>query len=240
MLPGPDQSAGGRAFYHFHPDETTLVQAALNPIDPFAPELTSYGTLPVYLLRGVLELNRIVLGRDFKNQESPHDVRYVYITARILAVLVSCLTLYLVWVMGMRWFGELTGLLAVSIVAVAPLAIQLAHFYTVDGQFTLLVLAAVHAILNALEKDDRRWFVWAGVLIGLSGAVRLIGLDGGARAAGRPSDPPATLEGSPGPQALDGWPCRVAGPARAPAVSRYGLGADFPGTIGPFDLGWCR
>ena len=179
MLSGPDQKAGDRAFYHFHPDETTVVQAALNPIDPFAPELTSYGTLPVYLLRGVLEFNRIVLGRDFKTRESPDDVRYVYITARILAALVSCLTLYLVWVMGMRWFGELTGLLAVFIVSVAPVAIQLAHFYTIDGQFTLLVLAAVHASLNALEKDDRRWFIWAGVLIGLSGAVRLIGLSMG-------------------------------------------------------------
>ena len=156
-----------------------MVGAALGPIDPFAPELTSYGTLPIYLLRGVLELNRIVLGRDFKNQESHEDVRYVYITARILAALVSCLTLYLVWAMGMRWFGELTGLFAVFIVAVAPLAIQLAHFYTVDGQFTLLVMAAIHAILNALEKDDRRWFIWAGVLIGLSGAVRLIGLSVG-------------------------------------------------------------
>ncbi len=179
VLPGPNQSTGDRAFYHFHPDETTLVQAALGPIDPFAPELTSYGTLPVYLLRGFLELNRIVLGRDFKSQESPDDVRYVYLTARTLAVLVSCLTLYLVWLAGVRWFGELTGLLAVFIVAVAPLAIQLAHFYTVDGLFALLVLAAVHALLNALEKDDRRWFIWSGFLIGLSGAVRLIGLSVG-------------------------------------------------------------
>ena len=179
VLPGPDQPAGDRAFYHFHPDETTLVQAALNPIDPFAPELTRYGTLPVYLLRGILELNQVLLGRDFKSQESPDDVRYVYITARILAALASCLTLYLVWLAGIRWFGEITGLFAVFIAAVAPLAIQLAHFYTVDGLFTLLVLAAVHALLNALEKDDRRWFVWAGVLIGLSGAVRLIGLSTG-------------------------------------------------------------
>ena len=179
VVPAPDQPAGGRAFYHFHPDETTLVQAALHPIDPFAPELTSYGTLPVYLLRGVLELNRIVLGRDFKSRETPEDVRYVYITARILAVLVSCLTMYLVWGMGVRWFGELTGLFAVFIVAVAPLAIQMAHFYTVDGLFTLLVLAALHASLNALQKNDRRWFIWAGVLIGLSGAVRLIGLSAG-------------------------------------------------------------
>ncbi len=176
VVSGKSQSEGSRAFYHFHPDETTLIKAALGPIDPLAPGLTSYGTLPVYLLRGVLEFKRIVLGIDFKNQESPDDVRYVYITARLLAVLISCLTLYLVWLLGARWFGELTGLLAVFIVAIAPLAVQLAHFYTVDGLFTLLVLAAVYSLLNALEKDNLRWFILAGALAGLSGAVRMIGL----------------------------------------------------------------
>ena len=27
-----------RAFYHFHPDETALIQAALDPIDPLSPQ----------------------------------------------------------------------------------------------------------------------------------------------------------------------------------------------------------
>lgn len=176
VVSGKSLSEDSRAFYHFHPDETTLIKAALGPIDPLAPGLTSYGTLPVYLLRGVLEFKRILLGLDFRNQESPDDVRYVYVTARILAVLVSCLTVYLVWLLGVRWFGKAAGLLATFIVAVAPLAIQQAHFYTVDGLFTLLVLAAVYSALMALEKDDPRWFVLAGVLTGLSGAVRMIGL----------------------------------------------------------------
>ena len=178
VVSGKSRSEGSRGFYHFHPDETSLIKAALGPIDPLAPGLTSYGTLPVYLLRGVLEFNRIVLGLDFRNQESPDGVRHVYVTARLLAVLASmpCLTLYLVWLPGVRWFGETAGLLAAFIVAVAPLAIQQAHFYTVDGLFTLLVLAAVCSSLAALEKDDPRWFVLAGVMTGLSGAVRLIGL----------------------------------------------------------------
>ena len=176
VVSGKSPSEDSREFYHFHPDETTLIKAALGPIDPFAPGLTSYGTLPVYLLRGVLESNRIVLGLDFETRESPDDVRYVYVTARILAVLVSCLTVYLVWLLGARWFGEAAGLLAAFVVAVAPLAIQLAHFYTVDGLFTLLVLAAVYSSLKALEKDDPRWFMLAGALTGLSGAVRMIGL----------------------------------------------------------------
>ncbi len=177
VLDGSGQSE--RAFYHFHPDETALIQAAIDPIDPLAPKITSYGMLPIYLLRGVLEFNSIILGQDFTNQKSLDGVRYVYFTARILAVLVSCLTLYLVWLLGARWFSELTGLLAVCIVAVAPMAIQLAHFYTVDGLFTLLILASMYALLSALERPDWRWFILTGILIGLSVAVRLIGLSAG-------------------------------------------------------------
>ena len=176
----PDHTSDERAFHHFHPDETTLVQTALKPIDPLSPELTSYGLLPVYLLRGVLEFNRIVLGRDFEDRGSTESVRYVYLTARTLAALVSCLTLCLVWLLGRRWFGEPTGLLAAAIVAVAPLAIQAAHFYTVDGLFTLLIVAALLSLLHALEGDDRRWWLLTGVLIGLAGAVRLAGLSLGA------------------------------------------------------------
>ena len=177
VLDGSDQSE--RAFYHFHPDETALIQAAIDPIDPFAPRITSYGMLPIYLLRGVLEFNSIIFGQDFTNQKSPDRVRYVYFTARILAVLASCLTLYLVWLLGARWFSDLTGLLAVCIVAVAPMAIQLAHFYTVDGLFTLLILATMYVLLRALERPDWRWFILTGILIGLSAAVRLIGLSAG-------------------------------------------------------------
>ena len=179
FVPEPDRTTGERDFHHFHPDETTLVQTALGPIDPLSPDLTCYGLLPVYLLRGALEFNRIVFGRGFESG-SAESVRHVYLTARTLAALASCLTLCLVWLLGHRWFGELTGLLAALIVAVAPLAIQAAHFFTVDGLFTLLILAALLSLLHALEGDDRRWWLLTGVLIGLSGAVRLTGLSMGA------------------------------------------------------------
>ncbi|MYD60206.1 MAG: phospholipid carrier-dependent glycosyltransferase [Gemmatimonadetes bacterium] len=177
VIDGSSQSES--AFYHFHPDETALIQAAIDPIDPLSPKITSYGMLPIYLLRGVLEFNSTIFGQDFTNQKSPDRVRYVYFTARILAVLASCLTLYLVWLLGARWFSDLTGLLAVCVVAVAPIAIQLAHFYTVDGLFTLLILATVYVLLRTLERPDWRWYVLTGILIGLSAAVRLIGLSAG-------------------------------------------------------------
>ena len=45
---------GAPAFHTFHPDEATLVRAALAPIDPFDPPFTAYGLLPVYVLRAAL------------------------------------------------------------------------------------------------------------------------------------------------------------------------------------------
>ena len=179
VLNGTGQSEASKAFYHFHPDETTVIQAALGPIDPFAPKLTAYGLLPVYLLRGVLELNRVVFGWDFENQLSPDGTRYIYVTARGLSALISCVTLYLVWLVGVRWFDELTGLLAVCVVAAAPIAIQLAHFYTVDSAFTMLILASMYALLRSLERPGWRWFIATGLLIGLAASVRLMGLSVG-------------------------------------------------------------
>lgn len=174
VMNGSDRSENGTAFYHFHPDEITVIQSALGPIDPFAPKLTAYGLLPAYLLRGVLEFNRIVFGWDFDNQQSL-ETRYIFFTARVLQALISCFALYLVWLFA-RWFGEWTGLLAVCAVATAPVAIQLAHFYTVDSAFALLVLACMYALLRSLEGSDWRWFALTGLLIGLCGSVRLMGL----------------------------------------------------------------
>ena len=179
VLNGSGQSENSTAFYHFHPDETTVIQAALGPLDPFAPKLTAYGLLPAYLLRGVLELNRIVFGWDFENQQSPDRTRYIYFTARGLSALISCFTLYLVWLLGVRWFGEWTGLLAVCVVATAPIAIQLSHFFTVDSAFTLLTVAGLYVLLRSLERPDWRWFISTGILIGLCASVRLMGLSMG-------------------------------------------------------------
>ncbi len=179
VLNGSGQSENSTAFYHFHPDETTVIQAALGPLDPFAPKLTAYGLLPAYLLRGVLELNRIVFGWDFENQQSPDRTRYIYFTARGLSALISCFTLYLVWLLGVRWFGEWTGLLAVCVVATAPIAIQLSHFLTVDSAFTLLTVAGLYVLLRSLERPDWRWFISTGILIGLCASVRLMGLSMG-------------------------------------------------------------
>ena len=50
----PEMGGVNQAFYHFNPDEETLIRAALEPLDPLDPPLTVYGMLPITVLRGAL------------------------------------------------------------------------------------------------------------------------------------------------------------------------------------------
>ena len=177
FVPNQSVSSGLQTtFYHFHPDEKTLVRAALALDNPFQPPLTAYGMLPLYLLRGVLELSSLVLAWDPQNLDAPETARLVYGSARVLSALFSCLTLYLVWLLVRSYCGAVAGCMALFLVATAPIAVQQAHFFTVDGIFTLLSLATFYVLSRSLDSNRPRSFALAGLLIGATGAVRLNGL----------------------------------------------------------------
>jgi len=178
---GSARAGAASAFYHFHPDEVMVLQAALEPIDPLDPAFTVYGLLPVYVLRAALSATMPAesLGRAALDQAD--TARRAVVTARLLAAVFSCLVLvgtaYLTW----RYADPMAACMATLFVAVAPGVIQQAHFYIVDGLFSLLSLAAIGALLRATEGHEERrgeltWYATAGLLIGATGAVKLTGL----------------------------------------------------------------
>jgi tetratricopeptide (TPR) repeat protein len=180
---------GQPEFYSFHPDEATLVRAAVKPIDPFDPPFTAYGLLPVYALRGALWIQ----GLAAADLDLVDERRRVFVTGRLLAVLLSSLVLVMTWVLGRRMYARDTrsqtsfcndkqsdgwgpALLGLAFVCFAPGAIQQAHFFIVDGFFTAFALAGLLAIVQATQSGQRSWYVLAGLLIGALGAVRFNGL----------------------------------------------------------------
>ena len=175
-LVGLTRGDDGAAFRTFHPDESMVIQTALAPLNLTDPPITTYGLLPSYVLRGVVELSALVLGWQEIGGESAEARRRIYYTARLLAVLYSMGVLVLVWVLGRRYFDSGVAVLALLCVTFSVGAIQQAHFYIVDGLFVLLSTGCLWTSLRALEERDTRWYVAAGVLIGLTGAVRLNGL----------------------------------------------------------------
>ncbi|MFT5375611.1 MAG: tetratricopeptide (TPR) repeat protein [Candidatus Latescibacterota bacterium] len=161
---GVIRSEGETIFYSFHPDEETLLRASLELQSPLEPPLTAYGLVPLYLAKGALAL----AGADVP------DMARLYRVARALALLCAALSLWLTWSLAQRRLGRGAALLALLFVACAPLAIQQAHFYTVDGVFVLVLLLFFAAWESGIEANKR--YLLAGVLVGVAGAVRFNGL----------------------------------------------------------------
>ena len=168
---GSDGPLSGSDFHTFHPDEATLVRSALALSSPTEPPLTAYGLLPLYLARLAL-----VVTEAGTSSEGFGESFAAILTVRVLAIAISCGSLWLVYVIGRRCYDEVTACLGTFFVAVAPLAVQQAHFYTVDGLFTLCALSVVLATLNLGESPSPRRYLVAGILVGLATSVRLNGL----------------------------------------------------------------
>lgn len=211
VLPEAAQRGVTTAFYTFHPDEEMVVRAALQPLAPLAPAFTVYGSLPVYVLRGALQWLLPPDPQPPPALEDPAFARPVYLTARVVAVLFSCLALGLTWALGARWFGRPTACLAAGLVALAPGAIQQAHFYVVDGLFAALSLAALWAILHSRAGGRVGWTLAAGALIGATASVKLLGLLLLGVLGAAHCD--AAMRAGQGP-----WPRRLLAPLRDPAL----------------------
>lgn len=86
--------------------------------------------------------------------------------ARLPAALLGTLTVALVYLLARDVFGELEGVLAALLLAVAPLHLrysQEARFYAL---FTCVAVASTAALVIALRRNDRRgWVVYTLLLI---------------------------------------------------------------------------
>lgn len=163
------------AFRHYHPDERTLISASLALDSALDPPLTAYGTFPMYLARTVLAGATWATG-EVADLDSARGRRISVVTMRVVAVLLSLMTVLMGWSITRSAWGESAALLAVALTAAAPLAIQQAHFYTVDVVFALLALLSLAAVLWLDARDGVWKYVATGALIGTAAATRLNGV----------------------------------------------------------------
>ena len=83
-------------YYLFHPDEETVVRAALASVDPFDPPFTAYGLLPVYVLRTALSMQ----GLAAADLGVVDERRRVFLTARLIAALLAIAALGMTWALA--------------------------------------------------------------------------------------------------------------------------------------------
>lgn len=83
-------------------------------------------------------------------------------------VLMGVASVALLWDVVRRRFGETAGLIAGLVLALTPIAVAIFRYNNPDALLVLLMVAAVWAVLRAVDDGRSRWLVLAGVLVGLA------------------------------------------------------------------------
>jgi hypothetical protein len=169
-----------------HPDERRIyfvvlqlgwphsLDEALSPSSPLNPGFFAYGSLPIYLLKLAVTLLRPV----WPALREPDNLHLI---GRPLAVLFDLGTVYLTYHLaamllpayhgrkGLRW----GALLAAGLMSVAVLAVQTAHFYTVDSLLTFTVMLTINLAADVARGAGHLRQTALGVALGLALATKI-------------------------------------------------------------------
>lgn len=150
----------------------------------------SYGTVPLFLARAAAEwldsgcadqpgpLGRVVgsmlIGSSIEGcRPGSFSGAYNAVVGRSLSALADLGTLVLIYLIGRRLYGEVTGLLAAALGAVTAFMIQQAHFFTVDSAACFLTVLAAYFSVRASQTGAWRDFGVAGIGVGLAAACKV-------------------------------------------------------------------
>ncbi len=163
----------GRLHLNWPPDLEELLdpgRSGLNPRsdDPETgrPRNFAYGALPLFVTAAAAEAVSRVTGEDW------HDYEKVYLIGRSISALLDTATVLIVYLLAARAFNRRAALAAAAVAALAPMTIQLAHFFTTDSWLTFFVALCLLWATRAGETGSRRWFAAAGAAFGLAMATK--------------------------------------------------------------------
>ena len=128
-----------------------------------------YGTFPLFLAHFASDILRQATdaGLPLVDFQSGHLVW------RGISTLFDLLTILLVFALGRRIHGSWVGLLAALLYAAAPLAIQKAHFGTVNAATTFFVTLALYYAVGAQQRGKLGSFLLFGLACGTAVASRI-------------------------------------------------------------------
>jgi 4-amino-4-deoxy-L-arabinose transferase-like glycosyltransferase len=168
--------------FSYHPDEYHSLRAlfSLALAGDLNPHFFNYGSLYLYLVvAGALLLHPgaslTAWGEQLATGQAGPLLRSWTLDARLVSVVCSLLTVYVVFLLGRRLLGPRGGLAAALLLAVAPLATLLAHYGTVDPAQCLFLTLTLYLSLLLPERPGWRTVAWAGVCAGLAASVKYNG-----------------------------------------------------------------
>ncbi len=183
------------AFYaptmHLPKDWSTALDPRQSTFNPFW-DLNSqhrrsytYGHFPLYVLTITANLVHNLAPVAERVGASPETVQtlatangspgFAYV-GRFLMALADTFTVYLVYLIGRRIYGQAAGLLAAAFSAFTVTQIQLAHFFAVDPISTTFTLLALYGAILMVERRTRGAAALTGLGAGLAIASKFSAL----------------------------------------------------------------
>lgn len=166
-----------------HPDERQVyflvnqlswprsLAEAWSPDSPLNPRFFAYGSLPLYLLKLVATLVGVLIPA-LRHPDNLHLI------GRPLAAILDLGTVYLTYrlarglMKGDKGAGVGAPLLAASLVSLAVLHIQQAHFYTVDPLLTFLVMLTLNLAMDVAQGGGWGRRIGLGAALGMALATK--------------------------------------------------------------------
>jgi YYY domain-containing protein len=140
--------------------------SSLNP-NNIAPGSYVYGTLPLFIVRGVA----VWMGEQGEIPWSNYD--HIHFVGRGVNAIFDTFSVLLVFILGWRLLGKRAGLVAAAFYAGAVLPIQLSHFWTVDIIAHFFFLLGLVAAVEIAKTGRARAFVLYGLAFGAALASRI-------------------------------------------------------------------
>jgi len=147
------------------PDSSSINPRPLN-VETGTQEGFAYGTFPLYMTDLAAEALTRVTGVNW------HAYGRVHYIGRIFSVLLDTGTILLTFLLARRIANEFTGLIAAAFYAVAPMAIQLAHFFTAESWITFFVTLSLLGAAHGARTGSLGNFLVAGAAAGLAVASK--------------------------------------------------------------------
>src|SRR5215207_1282097 len=162
-----------RIRFGWPPDLATLLDPARSGLNPRSADPTTvqfrefaYGALPLWVTDATAWALSRLTGTDWNAMDR------AYLVGRAISAALSALTILPIAALGTSLAGRTVGLTAALFAALAPMSIQLAHFFTTDSWLTFFVALCLLACVTAARDGKAVKFAAAGAAFGLAMATK--------------------------------------------------------------------
>jgi hypothetical protein len=131
------------------------------------PHFFFYGSLPVYLYRGIAEALSAGTGANWLEPER------LVLVGRWVSALAGTATILLLFLVGRKLWGSGAGLLGAAFGAGAVLLVQAGHFGTVESLLALEAVVLLYLAMRIADGEQPCSYALAGAVWGLALATKL-------------------------------------------------------------------